>query len=127
MRKQTELIRYACQLLTLPVLANDFRSALGDVEKRSQELLERGRATQFVDKGRDSGEVARLVEQFQEAITHYRVSKNHSVGPGVTHTRIGITTASDLRQNNWPHCEHFPVYFSLSCADDRSHHRVVLQ
>ena len=83
-RQQTELIRYACQLLTLPVLANDLRSALGEIEKRSQEL-ERGRATQFVDKGRDSGEVATLVEQFQEAITHYRVSEGGSVGPGATH------------------------------------------
>jgi len=85
-RRQTELIRYAYQLLTLPVLSNDLRSAFGEIEKRSQELLERGRAAQFVDKGTDSGGVARLVEQFQEAITHYRVSENHSVGPSATHT-----------------------------------------
>jgi len=114
-------------LLTLPVLADDLPSALGEIRKRSQELLERGRATQFADKGRDSGEVASLVEHFQDAVTHYQVSKNHSVGLGVTHTGIDITTASDLCQNHWLQCEYFPVCFSLSCADDRSHHRVVLQ
>ena len=80
--RRTELIRYACQLLAPPAPANDHRSMLGEIERRSQELLEKGRATVFVDKGGDSEEVARLVDQFRETITHYQVSGNVSVRPG---------------------------------------------
>jgi len=72
--RRTELTRYAYQLLTLTALVNDLPSALEEIEKRSQELLEKGTGARFVDKRRDTGEVARLVERLREVITHYQVS-----------------------------------------------------
>ena len=41
-------------------------------------LLAKGTAARFVDKGGDSDEVVKLIEQLQEAIAHYQVS-NHMV------------------------------------------------
>jgi len=49
---------------------------LEEIEKRSQTLLEKGKATRFVDKGRDSGEVVKLVERLRDAITQYQVSED---------------------------------------------------
>ena len=49
-------------------------SVLEKIEKRSQELLSKGSAVRFIDKGEDSKEVARLVEQLREAIVCYQVS-----------------------------------------------------
>jgi len=49
---------------------------LEEIEKRSQGLLEKGKAARFVDKGRDSGEVVKLVEQLRDAITRYQVSED---------------------------------------------------
>ena len=40
-------------------------------------LLEKGKAAGFVDEGRDSGEVVRLVKQLRDAITRYQVSEDH--------------------------------------------------
>ena len=58
----------------MPNIFNDLSSTLEDIEKRSQALLEKGVAARFLDKKRDSAEVARLVERLREAITHYQVS-----------------------------------------------------
>jgi len=49
-------------------------SALEDIEKKSQALLEKGVAARFIDKGEDSKEVARLIERLREAISYYQVS-----------------------------------------------------
>jgi len=56
--------------------ANNPLSVLEEIEKRSQALLEKGKVARFVDKGRDSGEVVKLVERLREAITRYQVSKD---------------------------------------------------
>jgi hypothetical protein len=74
--RRSELSRCACQSLTTPALVDGIRSALERIEKRSQELLAKGVAARFIDKGADSGEVARLIEHLREAITHYQVSEN---------------------------------------------------
>jgi len=47
---------------------------LEEIEKRSKALLEKGKTARFLDKGRDSGEVVKLVERLRDAITHYQVS-----------------------------------------------------
>jgi len=88
-----------------PAHANDRRSAFEEIEKGSQELLAKSGTAQFVDKSRDSEEVAGLVEHFQETITHYQVSNSHSVRPCDSSNKIEIPTASDLRQNHGPLCE----------------------
>jgi len=56
---------------------------LEEIEKRSQALLEKAEAPRFVDKavlfvdkGRDSGEVVKLVERLRDAITRYQVSED---------------------------------------------------
>jgi thiamine monophosphate synthase len=46
------------------------------IEKRSQALLEKGKVARFVDKGRDSGEVVKLVERLRDAIARYQVSED---------------------------------------------------
>ena len=59
---------------------------LEDIEKRSQELLEKGKAARFVDKGRDSGEVGKLVERLRDAIIRYQVSDGWFVASNMTYT-----------------------------------------
>ena len=70
--------------LATPV--NGLRSALDEIEKRSQVLLEKGKAARFVDKGRDSGEVVKLVERLREAITRYQVSEGWFFVLNMTYT-----------------------------------------
>jgi len=73
--RRKELTRYAHRSLPSPDSPNSLCSALEEIEKRSQVLLAKGTAARFVDKGGDSGEVAKLIERLQEAIAHYQVSK----------------------------------------------------
>jgi hypothetical protein len=75
-KRLSELSGYVSQSPATPTLANGLRSALEKIEKRAQELLAKGAAARFIDKSADSGEVARLIEQLREAITHYQVSEN---------------------------------------------------
>jgi len=56
--------------------ANPLHSVLEEIERRSQALLEKGKAARFIDKGRDSGEVVKLVKLLQDAITRYQVSED---------------------------------------------------
>ena len=53
-------------------------SSLGEVEKRSQALLEKKNATGFLDKSKDAQEVVNLVEELRSAIVYYQVSANHT-------------------------------------------------
>jgi hypothetical protein len=89
--RRSTLYKYARRLPTPRTLINGFRSALGEIERRSRGLLAKGTATRFVDKGADSGEVARLVERLREAITHYQVSENCFVASSTPHARGQIS------------------------------------
>ena len=55
-----------------------FRS-LEAIEKRSQDLLEKGKVAGFLDKSKDSQEVANLAEELRTAIVYYQVSGNRAV------------------------------------------------
>jgi hypothetical protein len=79
--RRLALSRYVSKFLTTPIFSNPSRSALEKIEKRSQELLDKGTAARFIDKKADSREVARLVDQLREAIVHYQVSHNRFLGP----------------------------------------------
>ena len=46
---------------------------LTDIEKRSQELLEKGRMARFLDKAQDAQAVIRLIDQLQRTILIYQV------------------------------------------------------
>ena len=72
--RRKELTRYVLRLPPSATPVNALRSALEEIEKRSQALLAKGPAARFVDKGGDSNEVVKLIERLQEAITHYQVS-----------------------------------------------------
>ena len=84
-KRRTEFFRYGRRLLTAPTLVNNLRSVLEEIEKKSRDLLAKGTAARFLDKGADFGEVARLVERLREAITHYQVSENRFAAPDPTH------------------------------------------
>jgi hypothetical protein len=84
-------VRSSIARLATPV--NGLRSELEKIEKRSQALLEKAKAPRFVDKavlfidkGRDSGEVVKLVEQLRDAITGYQVSEDWFVASNATYT-----------------------------------------
>ena len=54
-------------------------SSLEDIEERSQTLLKKKEGAKFLDKTKDSQEVANLVEQLRTAIVYYQVSGKHVV------------------------------------------------
>ena len=59
--------------------SNLVSSALGEIEKRSQELSEKKKLARFLDKGGDSQEVVNLIEQLRTAIIYYQVGGTHAV------------------------------------------------
>jgi len=61
-------------------------SALEEIEGRSHELLGKGKAARFIDKGRDSGEVVKLVERLRDAIARYQVSEDWLVASNTIYT-----------------------------------------
>ena len=61
------------------------------IEEQSQVLLEKGGAARFVDKRRDSGEVANLVEGLRDAITRYQVSESWFFASNTTYTARQIS------------------------------------
>jgi len=75
-QRRTELSRCARRLLDAPILTKVLYSALEYIKNQSRELLAKGPAVRFLDKGADSGEVVKLVERLREAITQYQVSGN---------------------------------------------------
>ena len=79
-RRRSELTRYAHRSLPPSIpRQRSSRSALEDIEGRSQALLAKGIAARFIDKGEDSKEVARLIKRLREAISHYQVSGNRII------------------------------------------------
>jgi len=75
-QRRIELSRCARRLLNTPTLTKVLYSALEYIENQSRELLAKGTAVRFLDKGADSGEVVKLVERLRVAITQYQVSGN---------------------------------------------------
>jgi len=59
---------------------------LEEIEKRSHELVEKGKIARFVDKERDSGEVVKLVERLRDAVTRYQVSEDWFVASNAAYT-----------------------------------------
>jgi hypothetical protein len=90
-KRRSEFFRYARRSLTAPTLANDLRSALQEIEKRSRDLLAKGMAARFVDKDADSREVARLVERLREAVIHYQVNEDYSIVSSIPHAARQIS------------------------------------
>ena len=77
---------YVHRLLTTKTFVNGLHSALEEIEKRAQKLMEKGAAARFIDKGGDSREVVGLVERLREANVHYQVSKKCLVSTSMIHT-----------------------------------------
>ena len=84
--RRFELFRYAHRFLTTPTPVIPLPSAMERIEKRSHELLQKSTAARFLDKRSDSAEVAGLVDQLKEAITHYQVRNTRFVGLSAAYT-----------------------------------------
>ena len=116
---------YVHRLLTTKTFVNGLHSALEEIEKRAQKLMEKTAAARFIDKGSDSREVAGLVERLREAIVHYQVRKNCLVSTSMIHTggqvsqqqaiydQITNLTVIILRVVSIPHADNpfFPQVF----------------
>ena len=96
--RRLELSRYVRQSPAILTIANGLHSALEHIENRSRALLGKGTAARFMDKGKDSKEVANLINGLREAISHYQVSRSWTAASStVTHTRgTDIAAASNL-------------------------------
>ena len=90
-QRRSKFSRYVRRSFTVFTILSGLLSALEDIEKRSQGLLEKGTAARLLDKGEDSGEVAKLIERLREAIIHYQVSESRLVVSGTTHTEGQIS------------------------------------
>ena len=90
-QRRSKFSRYVRRLFTAFTILSGLLSALEDIEKRSQGLLEKGTAARLLDKGEDSAEVAKLIERLREAIIHYQVSESCLVVPSTTHTEGQIS------------------------------------
>ena len=98
---------------------------LEDIEKRSQRLLEKGKAARLVDKGRDSGEVVKLVERLRDAITRYQVSEDRFVASNMTYTSGQISQQQAIygqQQATYEQITNLTVrtfrLVSILCTDD---------
>jgi hypothetical protein len=108
---------------------------LEEIEKRSQALLEKAKAPRFVDKavlfidkGRDSGEVVKLVEQLRDAITGYQVSEDWFVASNTTYTAGQVSQQQAIYdQITNLTVRVFRPGFHTLYTDDRSRHRVFFQ
>src|SRR6202000_449444 len=58
-----------------------FLRSLGDIEKRCQRLSEKKKVAKMLDKKRDSGAIAKLIEQLRQAILIYQVGTTESRRP----------------------------------------------
>ncbi|KAF9784577.1 hypothetical protein BJ322DRAFT_852831 [Thelephora terrestris] len=72
--------------------------SLEDIEKQSQELLGKGRATRILDKAQDSGTVVKLIELLRRAILVYQVSQQQSIENQVTKLAISLHDLLKLRE-----------------------------
>ena len=107
---------------------------LGEIEKRSQALLEKGGAARFVDKGGDSGEVMKLVEQLRDAITRYQVSEDRFVASNRTYTAGQVSQQQaiyDKQQATYEQITNLTVrtlrLVFILYTDDRTCHQVFFQ
>jgi hypothetical protein len=78
---------------------------LGDIEKRSQTLLEKKTVAGFLDKMKDSQEVVSLVEELRNAIVCYQVSENYLVLPGVNTDGTALAATVDVQSDRETKCK----------------------
>lgn len=63
-------------------------------------MLKKKKMAGFLDKAKDSQEVANLVEELRSAIMYYQVSGNRAVWTRVDMDRTALTTTVDV-SSNW--------------------------
>jgi hypothetical protein len=124
-RRREELARCIYRPFAVFVLINNLCSALGEIEKESRDLLAKGTAARFVDKGADSGEVAKLVERLREAITHYQVSVNCFVTSDISHAGGQISQQQAIYDKITNLTVRIPLPVSFCCADERFFYQVI--
>ena len=72
-------------------IPNDHCSTFEKIEEISRTLLAKGAIARFVDKGADSGVVAKLVERLRQAIVSYQASESCTSAPSVVDTEEQIS------------------------------------
>ncbi|KAF9790951.1 hypothetical protein BJ322DRAFT_418044 [Thelephora terrestris] len=72
--------------------------SLEDIEKRSQELLGKGKAARILDKARDSGIIVKLVEELRQAILIYQLSQQRSIDDQVAQLARSFGAFLELRE-----------------------------
>jgi len=75
-------------------------SSLEKIAKRSQAISDKGTFAGFVDKGKDSQEVADLIEELRDAIVYYQVSGHHAGRTSVNTDETDLATAVCI-QSDW--------------------------
>jgi len=90
-------------------------STFEKIEELSEKLLAKSTVARFVDKGKDSGVVARLIERLREAIVCYQVGGYCTPASNVVDRGADIAAASDVPSNNSPRSKAmFPIASGIS-------------
>ena len=88
--------------------------SLGDIEKRSQALLGKGKTARFLDKTQDSSAVVKLIEELRQAILIYQVGDIGSLRLArVDAFGIAIAAAINRQSSRTVDCKFFPVVFAV--------------
>ena len=76
--RRAELARYApIDDGAVTTTSNGRCSTFKQIEEESKQLLAKNPVARFVDKGGDSGNVAKLIERLRKALLRYQVRKYH--------------------------------------------------
>jgi len=123
--QRTDQVRLPVAHIATPV--NSLCSALEEIEERSRVLRGKGKVARFVGKGRDSGEVAKLVERLRDAIVRYQVGEARFVPPNTTYTAGQVSQQQAIyHQITCLTVRIFRLVF-VFCTDGRSWYQVFFQ
>jgi len=101
-------------LLSRQELKLIIRRSLGDIEKRSQALLGKGKTARFLDKTQDSSAVVKLIEELRQTILIYQVGNIGSLRLArVDAFGIAIAAAINRQPSRTVDCKFFPVVFTI--------------
>ena len=76
--RRAELARYApIGNGAVMITSNRHCSTFKKIEEDSKEILAKNPVARFIDKGGDSGNVARYIERLRKALLRYQVRKYH--------------------------------------------------
>jgi hypothetical protein len=107
--RRSQLARFGSSLRFLVLPGPILRvRLLDDIGKQAVAMLDKGKVARFLDKRKDSGEVAALVEKLKQAILDYQVClRDRRIRRSLTRG-AGVTTTVNI-QSNWPDDRESPL------------------